>query len=383
MKTLISQEDAKQNALEVGELLTTMIQLGGIYFVDDMGFVRSRNNPEEAVPVEIDGVVKKLMIYRDNIPNPEEVVVLNPFSEGQSTSQEKTWFYCTMSIIFSNVVKIIIKNIIEKGLMIKDPTKAAAEDPAFVTLLSTYVEEVDNKMLSEIDSIMGNNPSSFITIYYHARTKTAHLKLGLKESDFKDAFPKVRKKTWQFLEKIITNIFGMNPSYLDYTSNSVGCPHFDAYVHVWYRVYKAMNVFLPFVGINFEEEAFQKYLEGEKIEQYHKHTRWLIQPNVKNANIGGKTIVNGTSSTPQTKSAPSSPPWMAQTNSTGTPIWKQVADTMQNYNRQQQMMWSGAMTPNMFGAMSGYMGQPQVPINMMNMTMHKTVTHMVPGYPGL
>lgn len=408
MKTLVSQEEAAQKATEVGELLTAMIQLGGIYFVDDMGFVRSRSNPEEAVPVEIEGVVKKLMIYKEDIKDPETVVVLNPFSEGQSTSQEKTWFFCTCSIVFSNVVKMVIKNVIEKGVAIKDTTVASAEDPAFITLLSPYVEEVDAKMLNEVDMIMGSSPTSFITIYYHARTKTAHLKIGLKEAEFKDAFPKVRKKTWSFLEKIITNIFGMNPSYHDYTSNLIGCPHFDAYVHVWHRVYKSLNMFLPFIGINFDEAKFSSYIEGDKIEDYHKHTRWLAQPSLNSKTIiggtTGKTMVSSTAATTNNKT-PTPMPWMVNNANAGEPVWKQMASMMQMQRQQQQMllasvggampgmgmpMGMGVQMPMMQGNM---MYQQQMPVNMMGMPMmntgmmdpmaEKRMRLNVPGQPGL
>lgn len=402
MKTIVSQEEANKTATEVGELLTAMIQLGGIYFVDDMGFIRSRANPEEAVPVDIDGVNKKLMIYRDKIENPDQIVVLNPFSETQSTSQEKTWFYCTCSIVFSNVVKMVLKSIVDKCVMIKDPAMSAAEDPAYISLLSPYVEEVDAKMSNEIDSIMGNNPTSFITIYYHARTKTAHLKLGLKEPEFKDAFPKVRKKTWAFIEKVITNIFGLNPSYHDYTSNLAGCPHFDAYVHVWYRVYKSLNMFLPFIGINFDEVKLSQYIEGDKIEQYHKYTRWLVQPNLtKSTTIGGKTIVNNTTSSASTATAkPTTPPWMPNNNS--EPVWKQMAEAMAVQNQQRQMMMGmmgggmmpmapvgvpGMMAPNplaMMGMGAGMpMGMPQANPYANMMMPQKKIALAVPGYPGL
>jgi len=71
--------------------------------------------------------------------------------------------------------------------------------------VTPYIEMVDAKTLKELDKL---KPMDIADIFYHNKSKTAQLQTKLYEEDYQKSLGgKIRKKTWNFLQKVMEDIF--------------------------------------------------------------------------------------------------------------------------------------------------------------------------------
>ena len=300
------------SANDVFDFLKRTIEIGGIHQVNaDCGVWNVVNN--EPVGIQIhkgkDGV-KQIALYKENLPVCPEFQFLNPFTEVVGNFPEKDWYFGFLKVLPGCLMRVMIRQIAEVALSDQKDTDYATAD-----LMAPFTGRIDKTFLKELDNDY-LRPTMLSVIYYDRTKQTAQLQSCLWDDDYeKKVKGKIRTSSLKLVREMVLNFLDkVKPEKIYYTAQLVGCPTFDAIIHVLLET-------LDHIGDKFEKltgkELGLKELHNhaEHLEAYHKAMQWLSssaaspmkekKDNTKlsAANYGGQSVFNanttGNVATPQ------------------------------------------------------------------------------------
>jgi len=280
---------------DVTKALKFFVGMSGVYSVDNDGYIK--NTAGEVVKIGNKTDPKDLMVFNEVITNPN-AAILNPFAEGLGETDDQYWFYESFSMSFSIWVTQLIKFISENAVVASNKKSKADLPVELVSMVSPYAELVDKKTEDELEKIM-KDVRSFMNVVYKRKSKTAVFRCAVFEGpSFREQFPGVRKKTWDFLELVLSHIFKTpDPTstpydkILDeysYTTEVIGCPKIDAVMHIYYMLAVKLNPYYELMDKFCSDETsvreyaidlstFSYHLNN--LNEYYQLARHIIQPN--------------------------------------------------------------------------------------------------------
>ena len=234
---------------QIYEFLKYLVNLVPTLYVDDKGFPRKKSDGEPIYTgTNVESKIKKPLILYGSPHIDNECVILNPFIEGMTKSAESDWFYTVLVVGTTNYVRWIEKSFLLHGQSAKNKKKAEAMDLELASIISPWVDKVDETMQKEFD-ILTNKMSDYFNIYYLPRKREARVRCGLiDDKDFRIAHKKIRGKTWDTLTAITKQIFDTE-NFSEYTvvSKLQGCPQFDAILRICLKLFTMMNRYLKYI----------------------------------------------------------------------------------------------------------------------------------------
>lgn len=285
---------------QIQDLLKQFVELSGLAYADDDGYVRIRAEEGEdqyiELPVGPNKDPKHLVLYADSIKNPREVVVLNPFTESTTLTPDREWFFGsllnnTLSLNSMWLFRVLLSTALERKPKGKETTKkggkskgktakAAApvsESIEDIQLISPILNLVtDAKMLEEFDSVSSNiKDGEFLNIYYNRREMTVRMHCALLNPDIEKAYPSVRKTTWTNWRKIIEVVYGDLGKNYTIRAEIIGCPQLDATLKCWHTLFTKTGEYYKLVGIDVDLDRLKFHIDNLQI--YHSKAKWLTQ----------------------------------------------------------------------------------------------------------
>lgn len=313
---------------KVTDMLMKMLSLGGHLIVDINKQVHYSLSPTEPIYLTVKGdkTPKTLYIYDTNITDPNAIII-NPLAETASVGVERLMFYSTLAYVQAQWIWKILQFVVDESIAHKKDDKET--NPDLISILAPFIDQVDEKMLLELDHIKGVGIKDFCNIYYNRVKKTSTMLFGLEDEsgDYFKSFPtgKVRKKSWTVFTNIIRFILKVADGKQikeEYTctTDKVDCPHFTTFSTVWLKAWEAMTPYMQwFEGTHEEQEIVEALTEHFKyIPVYRECVVWLKQPTA--AGPESKFVVPSTGSQPDTQVQVASSEQQVQTQK--VPSWQ-------------------------------------------------------------
>lgn len=248
--------------------LTDLIELGDYLTVRDDDKIVWSDNLDGDIIIKTDknAPAKTLYIYSIDNKDPN-AILLNPINETVVMCADHQWYYQTTNKLMQSVFCQVLNAIIDVANRAKKDTEALKE-PALAHLLSSFVNEVDEKMKDEMAMITTyENREKVIHISYTKKTQTCGLYTLFQDPEktfIKSFGNKIRKKFWTLLEKVFQEIFSKEdivsetPIYEVKKEGQYACPRFKTYTDVLTYVWKML---LPFYTLIYNEEAADRNVD--------------------------------------------------------------------------------------------------------------------------
>lgn len=279
----------------VSNFLADLLEIGGLYKVD-------RNTPDKFIRNQVTGEVERVTNETKSSPlaiygtyNPDALII-NPFSEGESTSVQSTWLFSKLNCCLAMNILAMVTKLLQLGIAeapapkkktsskttIQDITTDSTLDLKLVNLLSPVVKDIDEKMLTEL-KLISKPVSNFFTLYFNKKTgcseATSILVSEVKKKQFDSK--SVRSKTWTVLETLLLGILGTKDDLSEfiYRPKTSTCRVFEGFSHLLVKIYSRLNEYSQLlIGKTFDTCELESHLTY--FEKYAKLAAWCHSPMV-------------------------------------------------------------------------------------------------------
>lgn len=265
----------------VSKFLAGLIELGGLYTVDDTPdrFIRSRVT-NEVVRINTESKSQPLAIYGTYNP---DALIINPFSEGEAKSVQATKFFQDTNICLAMNILAMVKKLVELCIQENTATNtknkkqdaAPALDLKLVNLISPVAKDVDEKVLQELKTI-SKPVTNFFMIYYNKKSGCTEVTSILTSEVKKKAFDSksVRNKTWTILETLLLRLLGTDDlAEFLYKPKTNTCRVFEGFAFTMVKLYSRLNEYSRLlIDKDFDTTTLESHLNY--FEQYAKTAYW-------------------------------------------------------------------------------------------------------------
>ena len=256
------------NEQTIQEFIKLLIECDGTHEVreDHTVFCKVTGQPISIVLAKTE---KPLAIWYSGAPCTTDVVWLNPFKELAGRYPEREWFFAMLSIGIGRLTKHITMKVV------KDCVTMTDDNYNEFALMSKIRSKVDEKTNDEIDKI---GPAMFVSINYNKSKKTAEAQTELFDEQLKEAFPKIRKKTWEAIHEVFKAIYGDTTTPLEdfkYTSKSLNIPETEAKLNIAIALFTSLDPFAKDI-LNMDLHSAELQAHLEVLEGYAKLYEWAV-----------------------------------------------------------------------------------------------------------
>lgn len=281
---------------DVTKALSFIVRHNGVFDVNPDGYVINTGD-KEIVKINGENSSKDLMVFMEIINDPN-ATVLNPFVEGVGQTEDQNWLYSNMNATFTHKVVKFYQFI--ATVIVNQADKKAKIDisPDLSAFISPFVKMADSKTVKEVTDIT-KNYLEYISVFYKRKLKVATFRCGLYEGpSFRSKFPKVRKKTWDFLEGVTAALFGLDQKAqhdtilkdMIFKTTVLAYPMCDALFNLYYKLYAVTNEAFSLIesapdfgfGDYFTVDLTEFGRVLSEFEDYFKLTKHFVQPNMVN-----------------------------------------------------------------------------------------------------
>lgn len=256
--------------------ITGIIELGGAFKVDE--------NPDKLIhsvasgdvcTLPIDGGERKLAAYGSMA---SDVVIINPFAEGESNTTRATWFYHSRNLLVAALVIKCMRHMIDTAARCHDKKyKETKEDLKVMKFLGKYSTKIDSKMVTEINKIT-ESLDGFITIYYNKKDRKCNLNCLLERdvAELKEIYKtsNIRVSSWDVFKAVFHSVIGVKDiKEYQTTPVSANIPVFESFIYLYLNLFDNMRPALQLVDIDASKvedlKGHLKYLE-----MYYQKAKW-------------------------------------------------------------------------------------------------------------
>lgn len=287
---------------DVYEFLKLIVEIGGVHYVDNAHCIR-RKSDDTPQGIKLnngkDGL-KLIALYKENMELDSSKVLLNPFTEVLGRFPEKDWFFGFAGVLPGALLKETMKAMANLAVSKETDTGFEAAD-----IISKFIDRIDNKFVTELEKIRGVDIG---LIFYSKEKHIAQLNSALWEDDFAEKMKsKLRKSSLMLIRDMISSLLGTErPEDLMYTATLIGCPKFDAVIHVLVDVLNRIaDPFEKVTGISIPVKEINAHMQH--IEAYHRAMQWLTTTTASQATEDNRKVI----AVSEMKEAP----WSASANS--------------------------------------------------------------------
>lgn len=271
---------------EVEKFVRFLVEMGGIYDVDDEGYVINRDEEGSPVTIKASGsksVYKRLMVMKDVIAD-DEAIIINPFSENASIdSPDAVWLYTQLSVGFTTKVTNIV-NVVNMIASAKDDVAIPYTSEA-IKFAANYQRFSDKEL--KLFHALSERKIEFMNTVYIRKLKKAKFRCSIYDPEIIQEHPNVPKKTWGIVMALISDILGINPETADadlerYASIStlITVPKLDSILRVYLALYQQIN---PTLMIMRNTDAMDDLAVDittlshhiDNLEKYYEKAKWF------------------------------------------------------------------------------------------------------------
>lgn len=280
--------DNKSKKVDTTLFITDLIKLGGVYDVDDEGYVVSKADPDDYIYMKVGGTSKRVMVLKQCITD-NDAAIINPLNENLSESDDGKWLYATLAVglarRFIEVAKFL--NVV----LAFDQSDQKDVVPAYMTPevleFASRHKEFDAKVYEQFGRIT-KNKINFMNVWYNRKLKEARFRCMVYDQDAMDAFPQVSKKAWKIITWFVSDILDLGTDAVkaseelrtkySATSDLITVPKLQTMLRVYVNIYQKLNKYLAMCEM--DDDDFVVDLSSisyhlEHIDDYYQNVKWF------------------------------------------------------------------------------------------------------------
>lgn len=282
--------------VDVFNFIKDMVEMTMVFEIDDDGYVIKKSNGERLTLNE-GGEQRPLLVYQETIKD-QNALVINPLAENLMTSNPSTlWFFNTQRTALLGRIFTIYISVIKTALEEKK-SKADKSNHIPMELLniaSKIIEDVDDRLLTEFTQLSTDSDTNeFITIYYQRKQLRSVLRCALFDAEdtslpvenripvWKNKFPKIRKKSWEILERIMLAILHITDKddILKFTrkAEEISCARLSSFLNVILSVYQEINPLLDIINPDIAIDLSKLAYHVNRLSAYTDNAKFMIMP---------------------------------------------------------------------------------------------------------
>lgn len=258
----------------ITDFISGMIMLGGGNQVTDDDNKMILNMKDENCTLTLDdNTQRNLAVFGTKSP---DVIIINPFAEGESNSSRNNWFYHSRNILLACMVAKCVKKVLEAGARAHSKkVKEEKNDKKFIPYLSKYASACDSKTVDEFQRLI-KTPTDFFMIYYNKKKRQAEIRSNLFREESKTIYSSIRVATWEALRNILLKILGVK-DLAEYNTPSKSCniPVLESFTNVYLNIFDNMKEILELCDVkNIDTSAIRSHLS--MLDAYHQRAKWCM-----------------------------------------------------------------------------------------------------------
>lgn len=277
--------ETKESAVET--FVRDIIAVGGVFNVDDMGYIINKGDIDEPVTVKVGNQRKPLMILKEKgIDN--AAAIINPFNGDITESIESKWLYVMLNAGLVRRIKAIAKFVSEvvESEKAENPIPGlSSETLTFISKHKNFDDVVYKQFLSLTD-----DPTKFMSIWYNRKLKETIFRCSIYDTATKIEFPQIKPKIWKIIIDFVSALLGVSTNLEQaeqqvrelYSAKSeiVTAPKLDSMIMVYIKLYTQLNPYLVMCE-RIEDQDFVVDITSlgyhlEHLEEYYKRAKWFV-----------------------------------------------------------------------------------------------------------
>lgn len=277
--------EIKPSAVET--FVRDIIAVGGVFNVDDMGYVINKGDVDEPVTLKMGNQRKPLMILKEKgLDNAAAIV--NPFSGDITESMESKWLYVMLNaglVHRINEIAKFVSEVVESEKTENPIPELASETLTFISKHKNF----DAAILKQFLQLTGD-PTKFMSIWYNRKLKETIFRCSIYDTATKIEFPQIKPKAWKIIIEFVSALLGVGTNIEQaeqqiremYSAKSdiVTAPKLDSMIMVYIKLYTQLNPYLSmceFIGDpDFVVDITTLGYHLEHLEDYYKRAKWFI-----------------------------------------------------------------------------------------------------------
>lgn len=261
------------NNSNITDFISGLISLGGGEYVEaETKLIVGADDKPRKLPLE-DGTERQLAVYGTTVPN---VIIINPFAEGEANSARNNWFYRSRGTLLALVIRKCIIKTLEVGERAHARKQSEEKnDKKFVKYLGKHAHACTAKALADFKKIASlNKPTEFFNIYYNKKKGVAEVKCNLFRDESKEIYPNISDTTWDALRAVTLKVLGVK-DLEDYTykPSSIDIPVLESFTNIMLQIFDNMKDIMKLCDIkNTETKDIRTHLS--MLDAYHQRAKW-------------------------------------------------------------------------------------------------------------
>ena len=258
----------------ISDFIAGMLTLGGGNLItsDDSKIITNVDGEPRTLTLE-DGTERKLAIFGTKAT---DVIIINPFAEGETNSARNNWFYHSRNILMSMMITKCMKSVLDVSARAHSKkTKEEKDDKKFIPYLGKYAQACDAKTVDEFMKLV-KIPTDFFCIYYNKHKKRAEVKSNLFREETKTIYSNIRNASWDALKGVFLKVLGVKDlEELNTPSTSQNVPVLESFTNVYLKIFDKMKNILELNGIqNINTEDLWSHVK--MLDAYHQRAKWCM-----------------------------------------------------------------------------------------------------------
>ena len=284
---------------DVTKFLTDMVNIA-MFDVDEDGYViQAGGSTDKRVLINDSGLSNSngtpILLYQEEIKD-ASAYILNPLAEGLGQTPSALWFYRALKASLLGRLHTLFLSIINSALQEKKDNKKSPDSNEphlpmeLLNIAARIVDDIDDKTSAEVSQFFSNADAIELLSIYYQKTNLRHIvRSGLFEADpqsehsFHNKFPKLRKKTWIVLEKLLLGVLHIKTSEelgnFSRKADGITCVRLSSILNTLLVLYQEVNPLLGLIHdgrLAIDLSMFAEHISN--LEQYADNARFMISP---------------------------------------------------------------------------------------------------------
>ena len=277
--------EIKASAVET--FIRDIIAIGGVFNVDDMGYIINKGDIDEPVTLKIGNQRKPLMILKEKgIDNAAAIV--NPFNGDITESMESKWLYISLNaglVRRINEIAKFVSEVVESEKTENPIPNLPSETLSFISKHKNFDDVILKQFLQ-----LTTDPTKFMSIWYNRKLKETIFRCSIYDTATKIEFPQIKPKAWKIIIDFVSALLGVSTNIEQaeqqirekYSAKSdiVTAPKLDSMLMVYIKLYTQLNPYLSMCEMmddpDFVVDITSLGYHLEHLEEYYKRAKWFI-----------------------------------------------------------------------------------------------------------
>lgn len=276
-----------ENASSVEQFARDLIALGGVFNVDDAGYIVNKVDVDDMVYLKIGNQLKRLMIIKEKGLD-TDAAIINPLNENLTETMEAKWLYVMLNAGLVRRINAIAKFVSE----VVESEKSGNPIPDLPTSTVAFISKhknFDNEVLKQFLQIT-KDPTKFMSIWYNRKLRESICRCSIYDAATKVEFPQIKAKTWKIIIDFVSAVLDVDRNIehaeqqirdnFSVRSEVMTAPKLESMLILYSKIYDKLNHYLDMCEMvddpDFVVDLTTLAYHIEHLDEYYRKAKWFV-----------------------------------------------------------------------------------------------------------